>query len=1185
MAAACVAGMLSLDDGARIVARRSQALRGLAGTGAMASVAAGPERVAGLLAGLGQRAGGVVVAAVNGACSTVVSGPPDRVAVVVTAAEAEGLRARTVDVDYASHSPDIDQVTGELTAALHGISPNTTPVDVAFYSTVTTAATDAAELDTGYWVTNLRQPVRFADTIRTLLDHGHRIFIEVSTHPVLTLGIQETAEQLGIDAATVPTLRRDQGDQAQLARALAQAFTAGVPVDWTRWFPGDPAPQVVDLPTYAFQRQWFWLAGGRGGDGGGHPVLGRAVELASGDGLMWTGRLGVHTYPWLADHRMSGVAVVPGTALVEWALWAGDEAGCDGVEELVFQAPLALPASGSVQVQVTVDAPGKDGHRGVRIYSREDAGDAGGWMCHAVGVLRAGPADPVTGRPQPDARHRWDGRWPGPGAQPVALEGFYEHLAAAGYEYGPAFAGVRAVWRDGSDLLAEVSLPEAAGGGEGMGVHPALLDAVLHPVLLLGEPAGDGAVWLPFTWSGVCLWATRATVVRVRLSMDGRRPDERGLRVVMADPDGSLVLTADAVLMRPAARQQLRAAVAGRSGHRLYTVAWAPLPLTTAEPAVEPAGEPDRPDEQLWVLLGQDHSHPDPAGAVRLPDLPALTAALDAGTPSPAAVLVGLVPTDPIGLDTAHTTLALLRDWLAEPRLVGTQLVIVTRNAVSTGDRALIDPASAAAWGLVRSVQAEHPDRFTLLDLDPGTPPAAAVTRQALTHAHRSGEPQVAVRDGQALVPRLAPLSPSGDDIPGVNPDGTVLIIGGAGGLATLVAEHVVRAWQVKHLILAIGHAPDARDAVARLGGLGAQVRLTATDMTDAAAVAGLVAGADPEHPLTGVIHAADPADATGLHHLHAATVDRPLDLFLVLSDAVAAFGSPGYAHRAAADAYGAALAAHRHATGHRGLSLAWGPPTQPPEHLDRCGVAAMSGAEMVGLLDAACRHGGPQLLAVNVDARVLAAHPVHRQPALLRGLTTPSGGRRGRRVAVAGGERSVDWADRLAGLSADERHRVVLDLVRRHAATVLRRNDPDAMRADASFKELGFESLTAVELRDRLAAATGLRLPAALIFRYPSPKGLADHLLQRLSSGAAAPSDQHRMDSILDELARLESALSGVAPENGDSRVVTARLESLLARWKAAHRPADEASVAEQLRSASTDQVLDFVENLLGVA
>ncbi|HET8682335.1 MAG TPA: acyltransferase domain-containing protein, partial [Micromonosporaceae bacterium] len=1154
---------------------------------------------------------GVVVAAVNGASSTVVSGPPHQVAAVVAAAETEGLRARTVDVDYASHSPYIDQISGELTAALHGISPNTTPADVAFHSTVTAAPAHAAELDAGYWVANLRQPVRFADTIHTLLSHGHRIFIEVSTHPVLTLGIQETAEHLGIDAATVPTLRRDQGDQAQLARALAQAFTAGAPVDWTGWFPRNPVPQVVDLPTYAFQRQRFWLASGRGGDGGGHPVLGRGVELADGDGLMWTGRLGAHTHPWLAGHQVSGVAVVPGTALVEWALWAGDEAGCGGVEELVLQAPLALPASGTVRVQVVVDAPGEDGRRGVRVYSRADAEDTGGWMCHAAGALCAEAANPAAGRLRPAARQEWDGRWPGPGAQPVELDGFYEHLAAAGYEYGPAFTGVRAVWRDGSDVLAEVSLPEAAGGTDGMGVHPALLDAALHPALLLDEPAGDGTVWLPFSWSGVSLWATQATVVRVRLSTD-RRPGERGVRVAMADPDGSLVLTADAVLMRPADRRQLRAAVASQSGHRLYTLAWVALPPTATGPTTGPttgsAGH-HRPAEQPWVLLGQDHPHPNQAGVACLPDLPALAAVLDAGTPAPAVVLTGPTPTGPIptgptGLDPAHTTLALVQDWLAEPRLAATRLVIATRNAVPTGDRALIDPPSAAVWGLVRNVQAEHPDRFTLLDLDPDTSLTAAATLQAVTDAHHGSEPQVAIRDGHPLVPRLTRLPSRGEDSPVPSPDGTILVAGGTGGLATLVAEHLVRAWHVKHLLLATPHADLTRDAVARLGGLGADIQVTATDMADAAAVADLVAGVDPEHPLTGVIHAADPLDdmqldapapnglaqnwhaqAAAAHNLHAATADRPLDLFLILSGAIATLGSPGQARQAAADAYCAALAIHRHATGHRGLALSWGPSTQPPEHLDRCGVAAMSGEEMVGLLDAACRHGGPHLLAAKVDARVLATHPVHRQPALLRGLTTPGTGGRGRRTAAAGGERSIDWAGRLAGLSADERHRLVLDLVRRHAASVLRRNDPDAMRADASFKELGFESLTAVELRDRLAAATGLRLPPALVFRYPSPKGLADHLLQRLSSGAAGPPGDDPRVPVLDELARLESALAVAVPDSGDSRVVTARLESLLAKWKAAHSPTDEVSVAEKLRSASTDQVLDFVENLLGVA
>ncbi|QKW53947.1 type I polyketide synthase [Streptomyces buecherae] len=257
IAAAVVAGALSLEDGARVVALRSRALRRLAGGGAMASLALSQDKAEEFLAGLGEGAAGVGIAAVNGPGSAVVSGPPGQVQYAVSALEESGGRARLIDVDYASHSAQVDEIADKLHEVLAGISP--TQGEVAFYSTVTAERIDTSTLDTAYWVTNLREQVRFADAVRHLLADGHRVFIEASTHPVLTVGLQESFDEAQVEAAAVPTLRREHGGLEQLARSVAQAFTAGVSVDWTRWYPNDPPPHVVDLPTYAFQRQRYWL--------------------------------------------------------------------------------------------------------------------------------------------------------------------------------------------------------------------------------------------------------------------------------------------------------------------------------------------------------------------------------------------------------------------------------------------------------------------------------------------------------------------------------------------------------------------------------------------------------------------------------------------------------------------------------------------------------------------------------------------------------------------------------------------------------------------------------------------------------------------------------------------------------------------------------------------------------------
>ncbi|MEO5875358.1 MAG: SDR family NAD(P)-dependent oxidoreductase [Streptosporangiaceae bacterium] len=1072
IAAACVAGALSLADAARVVAVRSQALRRLSGGGAMASLGVGADEAGKLLAGLTSEA---VIAAVNGPASTVVSGPPAAVAAVAARCAETGGRARMIDVDYASHGPQVDEIVGELTERLAGVGPVAT--DTGFYSTVTGGQADTTGLDTGYWVTNLRSPVRFADAIEALLADGHRVFVEVSPHPVLTIGMQETFEAAEVDAVAFGTLRRDHGGREQLARAVAQAFTAGLAPDWPAWFPG--TPRVVELPTYAFQRQRYWpeTGTGHGGDPSGlgltsmgHPILGAAVELAEGDVLLLTGRLTATGL--LADHQVQGKALVPGAALVEWALRAADEVGCAGVDELVLQAPLLLPPSGGVRVQVVVRAPADDGRREVRVYSRPDLDDLP-WTCHAEGVLGVGPQEPGLGL---------DGAWPPAGAQPVDVSEFYARAAADGYGYGPAFRGLAAAWRHGADILAEVVLPEAAGTPAGFGVHPALLDAALHPALLMAE---DGGMRLPFAWSGVSLRAADATRLRVRLT-----PHDQGVRVVAADAAGAPVLSADAVAMRPVDLGGLPVS------DGLYLLDWTPLPGERTE------GGDD------WAVLG---SGLDAVGLTRHRDLDAIE------TAPPVVLSAVLSAGDALG--TVKEALALVQGWLAEPRLADSRLALVTTRAVAVDDP---DPAGAGVWGLVRSAQAEHPDRFVLVDLEAGSDDPLEAVRKAI----ENDEPQVAVRSEQVLVPRLIRATADSEPV-ALDPDGAVLITGGTGLLGGLVAEHLVRSWDVRNLVLVSRRGPDAPGAdelLTRLRELGADVHVVAADVSDATAVADLVAA----HRLTGVIHAAGILDdavvtalspeqlekvwaakATAAAHLHAATAELPLAMFLTFTSAAGVVGNPGQAGYAAASAVVDALTATRRAAGLAGASLAWGLWAEASEmtgHLDHTDVARLRAGGMrplsaergLALLDTARRLNGPLLVAADLEVSRL---PETGLPSVLRALAG-----RVRRRTADGGAQGTALITRLAGLDATGRSDAVLEVVSACVAGVLGHRSAAEVRARATFKDLGFDSLTAVELRNRLAARSGLRLPATLVFDHPTPQALADYLLGRLTGGTTAP-------------------------------------------------------------------------------
>ncbi|MFD9240308.1 acyltransferase domain-containing protein, partial [[Kitasatospora] papulosa] len=483
---------------------------------------------------------------------------------LIAACEARGVRARRVPVDYASHSVHVEELRERILSDLAPLAPKSSAVPL--YSSVTGGRIDTAIMDADYWYENLRSLVRFDEATGALLADGRSAFLECSPHPVLTLGMEETLETAGRTGTTLSTLHRDQGGATRWLTALAEAHVAGVQVDWTTVL-DDRTGRPVGLPTYAFQRERFWperralpadvSAAGLGR--AGHPMLGASVPLAGGDGVLLTGRIAAGTHPWIADHVLLGTILLPGTALVELALRAGESAGLPHLDELTLEAPLTLPGDGAVVLQVAVGATTSgDDTRAVTVHSRPE-GDEGPWTRHAGGVL----APELPGEPAPETA------WPPAGAEPVDLTGHYELLAAAGLEYGPAFQGLQAAWRSGDVLHAEVALPDPQ-RGDAYATHPALLDAALHVLALAGpEDAGPPAPRLPFSWSGVALHAVGARSLRVRVTPAG--PDAVSLDAF--DEAGLPVLSVASLTLREAAGQNSAAPAADS----LFEVDWTAL--------------------------------------------------------------------------------------------------------------------------------------------------------------------------------------------------------------------------------------------------------------------------------------------------------------------------------------------------------------------------------------------------------------------------------------------------------------------------------------------------------------------------------------------------------------------------------------------------------------------------------
>ncbi|MEV7082051.1 type I polyketide synthase [Streptomyces sp. NPDC093516] len=786
IAAAHVSGALDLDGATRLVAARGRIMQTVREPGAMLAVRAPQDEVRALLAGYDR----VGVAAVNGPASVVVSGVRDQVHALRDRLVAGGTSAKLLAVGHAFHSPLMDPVLDAFAASLGELGGGAARIPVV--SSLLGREATAGELTSvTHWVRHVREPVRFHEALRHARESGADVFVDVGPGSALAGITQEAFAHEGADdVLVVPVSRRDRAPREAFVAALARLHVRGVDVDLGALL---PAGGAVDLPTYAFQRQRYWLdfraVAGRsdlsaaGLSAAGHPLLGAEVDLPGTGEVVLTGRWSLRTQAWLADHTVFGAVVVPATAHLDLALSAGRRAGAPAVEELSLEVPLVVPDSGEVRVRIVAGAADETGRRTLEVFSRsgEDGPAPGGWTRHVTGRL-APAAAPGFGDGEDAAPLAV---WPPPGAGRIDITQLYDSFADAGFDYGPAFRGLREVWRRGEDLFATATLPRTDGtpAGDGFALHPALLDSVLHAVVAGEVIAVDGAKgWMPFSWSGVDSAGECGPAVRVRISPAG----DGAVSVLVADDQGRTVARIGALTFRPAGPEQVRAG-RGAHGSALFAVEWQPVPpgagpvtggtrivvgapgglaaraagaagpsavrCRSLEDAVSGGALTGAEAAQIVLCLDDDDPH-DPETAPDGTDHTDRTDAPDAPDGPGAAGDAG-----PLGAvrRSGLRVLDTVQRFLADERCAGATLVLLTRLAQDTGGlQGGGSLQGASAWGLLRSARTEYPGRFRLVDIDD-----EQSSWDRLPDALALDADQLALRDGQCLAPRLAPAAPA----------------------------------------------------------------------------------------------------------------------------------------------------------------------------------------------------------------------------------------------------------------------------------------------------------------------------------------------------------------------------------------------------------------------------------------
>lgn len=1147
--AACVAGVFSLDDGLRLIAERARLIASVSAGGATAAVFAHVDQVTEALIPFNGELG---VAGINEPKETLIAGPAEAVDSLLAQLKERGIDSRKLEIPHAPHSPLMDPVLDEFEAIAQRIDFH--PPQCKLISNVTGEVLE--QVDATYWRRHMREAVHFSAGVRQLEASGCTLMVEIGPQPVLLwLGKQNWQGAKGV--SWLASLWPIQQDWEQLLQSAGTLYTRGIALDWDA-FHQHQTPGKITLPTYPWQRQRYWIPQSASyrteqwidADPSLHPLLGRRVDsvLFQQSEMQFETQLSTAYPAYLNDHRVYDLTILPTTAYLEMALQAGSETlGSTDVivEHIAIQQALILPAEDENIVIQTVLAPAQEGYRW-QIYSASGR-EAIPWQLHAEGVART---------KEPTAREQTNlSALKAEFTQEIPVEEFYAHSERGNLHYGPRFRLVQQLWAEDERALGRIALTdEVAQDTKQYQLHPALLDACLQ--VSGAFFLGDETTYLPIGIERLERLAIPAAEVWCAAHLRATNNDLFTIDLSIYREDGTIVANIDGLQIKATTSQ----AIARRPAWHdwLYHVAWEECPLHLSLPTSDAErrsgrwlifGELDGCFAQVTTLL---RDRGDQASLISAGDcyaqLDEHTIQIDPTSPADYQTLfdqhnniTGVIH----GWSVDHTGEQVTEDVFSADQLdaaaftgCGTLLLltqamtnlrslpplwVVTQGAVASEKMtSLPGLAQSAIAGMTKVIRLEYPGTTCVhVDLDPQanaeTVAQALVTELSALDDHVVEE-QVAYREGRRYGARLArttSIQEGNVTSTVIRADGTYLVTGGLGALGLLTARWIVEAGATRLILLGRREPkPAAQETLTTLEAMGATITVAQVDVTDAEQLATLLATVEEAFPLRGIIHAAGTLDdgalinqswsrfqpvlapkVTGAWHLHTLTKDAPLDFFVLFSSVAGLLGSAGQANHAAANAFLDVLAHYRRTQGLPALSINWGAWSEVGQAAEF--VAQMAGTGMGAISPAQGMEVLANLLstAQSDDAPQIGVMPMD----WTRFGTLGSFLQRFRHAERAIRAETQNLVAQLVGKDLAAQEQVVTAYIQEEVADILQHDSGDAIDASHRFRELGMDSLTSMELRNRLQEALDCPLSAGIVFNFPSPDALATHIVQDL--------------------------------------------------------------------------------------